>query len=75
MMSNAGHEAEKESLLSTERLDIPAVERDLRAMGILDPTLGIKEKQYLRDPMMTILFNPLSKVTLTERRPRSRCCC
>jgi hypothetical protein len=59
--------AEKESALSMDKLDVEAVERDLRSIGILDPTLGIKEKQYLRDPMLTILFNPLAKVTLPSR--------
>jgi hypothetical protein len=62
-----GHEADKESPLSRERLDVAAIERDLRLMGVLDSTLGIKEKQCLRDPMLTILFRPLTKVTLPSR--------
>jgi hypothetical protein len=66
-----GHEAEKESQLSRERDDIEQLERELKRIGILDPSTGIKEKRGLRDPMLTILFNPLAKVTVPSREDPS----
>lgn len=57
-------EEEEEPPLSAQPEDIAALEHLLREIGFLDPTLGVRERQCLRDPMLTILYRPTKEVEL-----------
>lgn len=51
---------------SDMHLSVVEMEQQLRESGFLDPTLGVREERGLRDPMLTILFDPAKEVTMDD---------
>lgn len=60
---NAEKEDDKEEKF---RVSAAVIEKELLRMGFLDPSLGVREERSLRDPMLTILYDPLKEVQLDE---------
>jgi len=52
--------------LSTELMDPKEIEEELRGMGFLDPSMGVREAQSTRDPIYAILYNAEKEITLPD---------
>lgn len=50
----------------TRAMTCDQIESLLKQNGFLDPTAGIRERRHLRDPFLTILFDPEKMVTMED---------
>lgn len=50
------------------RLTPQQIEQELRRLGFLDPSMGICEGFFVRDPILAVLENPLMKVVVPKQQ-------
>jgi len=59
-------EVEVDDRLSHEPFDVDKLEAYLQRINFLDPSLGVREQQQKRDPMLIVLYDPCKRVMLPD---------